>query len=127
MKIIIQDRAFDLFESLSGSTLKTLDDLAQYTKARGHEITVGRVRSYLTDDLFKNDEPFGHVKTLEQRLAFQSLVFLVWRAAGEERAFDEAADVPLNEVAIRIEEEDKAPDPKGPTDSAPDDAAEPPR
>lgn len=126
MKIIIQDQAYDLFESLAGSTLGTLDVLEQVTKDRGHAITAGRVRSYLTEDLFKNAEPFGHVSTFEKRLAFQSLIFLVWRAAGDlERTFDDAANVPLREVAIRIEQEDAEPDPKEPTASDPDDGGEP--
>jgi len=125
VKIIIQGDTYDLFESLAGTTLGTLDVLEQVTKDRGLAITAGRVRSYLTEDLFKNTEPFGHVSTLEKRLAFQSLIFLVWRAAGRELTFDDAANVPLSEVAIRIEQEDAEPDPKEPTGSAPDEGDEP--
>lgn len=126
MKIIIQDQAYDLFKSLADSTLGTLDELEQNTKTRGVEITAGRVRSYLTEDLFKNTEPFGHVSTLEKRLAFQSLIFLVWRAAGDrEHTFDDAANVPLSKVAIRIEQEDAEPDPKEPTASDPAEGGEP--
>lgn len=128
MKLIIQDRPHDIFAALSGATLGDLRDLPKLTKARGAEITMPRVRTYLVDDVLKNKVPFGHIDTDEKLLCMQALVWLCWRhAAGEpeydgpDHVFDDTLKVPLAEIRVEIETDDLAQAPKEPTDSDPGD------
>lgn len=124
MKLIIQDQPYDIFESLSGSSLGVLRELQKATKERGTEISLRRIREYLLDVL-KNTIPFGHVDTDEKLLCMQALVWLCWQHAGVDHVFDDTLALPLNTLEVRLEDGDIETAPKEQTDSVPGDDAEP--
>lgn len=122
MKLIIEDKPYPIFDAIAGVSLGDIRSLQRETKQAGVEISIARVRTYLLTDVLKNTVPFGHVDSDEKVLCMQALVWLCWRHAGEDRAFDQTLAVPVQKLKVEIEDGDLVKEaPKEPTDSVPGD------
>jgi hypothetical protein len=124
MKLFINDTPYDIYDAITDAQLGDLRTLDRETTSRGSTITAKRLRTYLVDDLIKNDTAFGYVDTNEKMLCLSGLIWLCWRAAGEDRSFVESEGVKLSGLRLEIEDGDYVTTPpKEPTDSDPGDAA----
>lgn len=123
MKLVIRDREFDLFTSITDATLADLVRLRTDTEAAGHPVTPARLREYLMSDVLQSAEPFAYVDTPEKIVCYRALIWLAWATGGNPQPFAETEKVRLSDVTVRVEESDVQTDPKDGTGSAADGGA----
>lgn len=123
MKLVISGKKYDLEESLQKVTLQNL-----YVLKVQHGVGMKQILEAF-QKFEANQDPMEFLDDVEGLLAFQAMIWLVRRHAGEHLSLEEANDVPLDELLFEEDVESEAGGAPGealpgPTDSGPVGAGE---